>query len=808
MKTNPISNPKSQVFFKNFRVTVLKKGIIRIEKDDQLIFNDYPTQMVLNRNFKEVDFKYEINNDCLTIFLTNYSLFFTGDIKTSYIVYKDKKLKLNNDFNLKGTYQTVDGMDGEIQTIPHNYENSRIKNGIVSSNGVAILDDSNSYCFDENFQFSHQNKDELDIYVFFYPNLYKEAIKDFFEISGYPPKLPKYVFGNWWSRFYSYTDEKYLYLMDKFKENNIPLTVATVDMDWHYSSCNGRNILNDLNIPLNELIKNPKIEGCGKYYPRFWNDRNNFSMGWTGYTWNKKLFPDYEKFLKELHKRNLAVTLNLHPADGISFYEDLYEKCAKRVGIDPSTKEDIPFDLTDETNKSMYFEEILNFYENKGVDFWWIDWQQGEFSKYPGLTPMWLCNHYFYLDREKHTNRPLILSRFCGLGGQRYPLGFSGDSFQTFDSLKYIVKTTALATNAAFTYWSHDIGGHMNGYKDGDLYLKFIQFGVFSPILRLHSSCDEPFSKEPWLFLGGYGELAAEWLRFRHKLIPYIYSHSLKTSLEGNSLIEPLYYYHPHNKNAYKYSESEYYFANDLLIAPYVEPKKHDDLNHRKVYFPSGTFYDLKYGYKYNGNKVLDVYREIGDMPAFIKEGSFLVLDGSKNGNIAANPQYLSILTTEGKGKYTFLEDKETDSILKTIFKNEEGKITFEIKGDKKLFNPDRVYSFKILNVFDIENIEVINAKLDKVSTVSGVLEFTISNVEYNKKVEIIYKNKKLNSLEYLIKQTSSRLLYVDDQNNLRNELYNQLMSATSKEEVVSSIKDSNLTSRSIKMLLEVANSL
>ena len=126
----------------------------------------------------------------------------------------------------------------------------------------------------------------------------------------------------------------------------------------------------------------------------------------------------------------------------------------------------------------------------------------------------------------------------------------------------------------------------------------------------------------------------------------------------------------------------------------------------------------------------------------------------------------------------------------------------------KKIFNPDRVYSFKILNVFDIENIEVINAKLDKVSTVSGVLEFTISNVEYNKKVEIIYKNKKLNSLEYIIKQTSSRLLYVDDQNNLRNELYNQLMSATSKEEVVSSIKDSNLTSRSIKMLLEVANSL
>ena len=84
--------------------------------------------------------------------------------------------------------------------------------------------------------------------------------------------------------------------MDEFKYNNIPFTVATIDMDWHYSSSNGRKIMEDLEMSEEEFIKNPNAID-GKYYSPYWNDKDEGSKGWSGYTWNKKLFPDYEQFL-------------------------------------------------------------------------------------------------------------------------------------------------------------------------------------------------------------------------------------------------------------------------------------------------------------------------------------------------------------------------------------------------------------------------------------------------------------------------------------------------------------------------------
>jgi alpha-glucosidase (family GH31 glycosyl hydrolase) len=94
--------------------------------------------------------------------------------------------------------------------------------------------------------------------------------------------------------------------------------------------------------------------------------------------------------------------------------------------------------------------------------------------------------------------------------------------------------------------------------------------------MRIHSGSNEHASKEPWLFLGGFGELIQKWLRFRHQMIPYIYSHSLKTSLNGENLVEPLYYYHPNDSKCYDYASDEYYFAKDLLVAPFTDEKNNE----------------------------------------------------------------------------------------------------------------------------------------------------------------------------------------------------------------------------------------
>lgn len=134
------------------------------------------------------------------------------------------------------------------------------------------------------------------------------------------------------------------------------------------------------------------------------------------------------------------------------------------------------------------------------LTFGGLDWQQGKKSDIEGLDPLLALNHYHFLDNAENGKLPLILSRYAGLGSHRYPLGFSGDTAINHKVLDFQPYFTANAANAAYFWWSHDIGGHHFGYKDDELYLRWIEFGVFSPILRLHSTSNDLLGKEPWKY--------------------------------------------------------------------------------------------------------------------------------------------------------------------------------------------------------------------------------------------------------------------------------------------------------------------
>ena len=210
--------------------------------------------------------------------------------------------------------------------------------------------------------------------------------------------IPRYALGNWWSRYYKYTEKSYKALMERFEKEDIPFSVAVVDMDWH---------LVDID---------PK-----------------YGSGWTGYTWNRDFFPDPEGFMKWLHDRNMHITLNLHPADGIRAFEDAYPRMAEAMGIDPKTEQPVVFDISDPHFLEAAFEHVLHPEEEKGVDFWWIDWQSGGISKVEGLDPLWMLNHYHYLDNGRDGKRPMTFSRYAGPGSHRYPVGFSGDTIITWN---------------------------------------------------------------------------------------------------------------------------------------------------------------------------------------------------------------------------------------------------------------------------------------------------------------------------------------------------------------------------------------
>lgn len=96
-----------------------------------------------------------------------------------------------------------------------------------------MLDDSTSFLFDDEGHFVKRSGGK-DYYCFAYGKDYSKTIKAFFELSGYTPLVPRFALGVWWSRYHAYSDSEYINLMDRFEKEKIPLTVATIDMDWHW----------------------------------------------------------------------------------------------------------------------------------------------------------------------------------------------------------------------------------------------------------------------------------------------------------------------------------------------------------------------------------------------------------------------------------------------------------------------------------------------------------------------------------------------------------------------------------------------
>ena len=653
-KTAPIARNENQITLDTVRITVLTDRLFRIEVSPEGRFCDQATQAVWFRDLGAVSFRTERAGEDLRIETGRAALLWRGSLEKSGAVPQGmEEAPLNNEGNLLGTCRTLDECDGD-RWVPYGGERKErlveLSPGVVSKTGVALLDDGASLVLRPDGMLEHREAAEQDVYVFAYGRDYRGAVRALFALCGGTPKIPRFALGNWWSRYHAYSEKEYLHLMDHFRERQVPLTVATVDMDWHWSET---------------LDEKKQLTARGKD-----DALHGGKSGWTGYSWNTDLFPDYRRFLRKLHERNLRVTLNLHPALGVRFFEDAYQEMCAAMGVDPETEAQIPFDFTDPRFINAYFRILHRPYERDGVDFWWVDWQQGSSSRLEGLDPLWALNHYHFLDQGE-TGRPLILSRYCGAGAHRYPLGFSGDTFVTWETLRYLPYFTATASNAGYAWWSHDIGGHMGGCKDDELYVRFLQFGVFSPINRLHSTSSPTFTKEPWAFMGGTGLVAEEFLRLRHRMIPFLYAASWETTEQGRALVEPLYYAWPEAEEAYRYP-NEYLFGGQMLAAPVTEPGGEQGLAQVRVWLPEGRWTDFFTGDEYAGGREVTLSRWLEEMPVLLKEGGFFVLDGRGYTNDSEAPDRLVIHITNGNGAYTLHEDLDGER-LDTTFASQAG---------------------------------------------------------------------------------------------------------------------------------------
>lgn len=702
----------SHVYVKNdVRISIITSRLIRIEKQKDGIFCDMPTQTVLNRNFASPAFVITDNKNNFAIKTDEVTFFFSADCELIQVNFKNGQRV--SDFrkgNLKGTRRTLDMTKGPVS----------IEDGILSRDGVAIMDDSKTLVFLDNGNVSP--RDELlsrqsggtDKYVFAYGHDYKGALRDFYNLTGKTPLIPRFTLGNWWSRYKAYTQEEYLDLMKRFRDEQIPVSVATIDMDWHWV-----NIKKQFGREAEEFAKSTrKVDGVINNIMAAFQ-----SSGWTGYSWNTELFPDYKEFLKNLQDNNYKVTVNLHPCDGVRFFEDMYADFAEFMGIDPESRKTVEFDISDDKFREGYFRYLHNKYEDEGVDFWWIDWQQGVNSPVKGLDPLWWLNHYHSIDLSRNGKRPLILSRYAGPGSHRYPLGFSGDTLVVWSALKFQPYFTATASNAGYSWWSHDIGGHQMGKRDDELYIRWLQFGVFSPIMRLHSTSNEFLGKEPWKFSGDTQKNATELLRLRHRLIPYTYTMNMLTHRDGRPLIEPIYYENPEENEAYNVP-NEYWFGTELIAAPITSKSNKRTLTaSADVWLPEGRYTDIFTGRIYKGGQKIKMFRDLSSFPVLAKEGAIIPLALNDVNNDSSNPEDMEIMIYRGNGSFTLYEDDgetmnyKNGAFAETGFEvaQKDGDVAFVINsavGDLSVIPEKRRYVLAFKDIEDCKKLFVtLNGK-------------------------------------------------------------------------------------------------
>ena len=679
---NPVAAPEAVVVSGNARFTVLTPRLLRLEWSEDGRFEDNATLGVVTRRLDVPKFKVRksrnktvIETDSLRLVYSGKGKFDSSNLSVTFNMPEAGGGShratwhpgMDEGGNLLGTCRTLDSCDGE-KTI------DQFDKGVVSRDGWAVIDESERHLLkpvDEDWKSWVENRgdgERIDWYLFAYGHDYKAAVSDFTKISGKVPLPPKWAFGYWWSRYWQYSDYELVDLCREIRSYGIPIDVMIIDMDWHE-------------------VFSLKIGGP--------TDDFGESIGWTGYTWQKQLFPSPENCLAELHGLGVKTALNLHFNEGIQPFEEPYGRFVKDYlsrtsdydgpkdyvyGTEPyhyagvkkpagegkaGQPAPVPHRMSQMEWADAYFNSVIHPLEGKGVDFWWQDWQQWKYSRYvPGLSNTFWINYCFFNDKVRRTAhlgaqapRPMIYHRWGGIGSHRYPVGFSGDTYATWKVLGYLPNFTATASNVAYGYWGHDIGGFKKyeGMKatNPELFTRWFQYGVFTPIFKTHSTKDPVIEKHFWKF-PDYFPAMRDAIRLRYSLSPYIYTAAREAFDTGISICRPLYYDYPEDPRAYSFTQ-EYMFGDDILATVVCEPADSlTGLASRTLWLPEGNdWFDVASGKMLKGGSVDTMSYTINENPWYVRAGAVIPMASEKITSLQSADNTLRLFVAPGHGSST-----------------------------------------------------------------------------------------------------------------------------------------------------------
>lgn len=545
-----------------------------------------------------------------------------------------------NPQQLNGTYAEL-GCYVDAMTCLASYWEQRMKLGLVARAGIVAIDDSTTprlvdgAAVDAIVPQWHApaTLNTSDVYIHGYENDYTGFMKIWAQISGSILLPRRSALGVWYGRYWPVSEGDQEEILGNYSSLHLSISGLMLDMDWH--------------------IEPPKSSKC---------------LSWGQYVWNNTLWPTPTNFTARVHAGQtplghpIDLSLNVHPQTGIDLCEPSYPTFASRMGIDPSTNETVPCDMGNATFARALYELILSREELRGSDWWWTDYFGcAAVSLAPANPLLWTNLLWTQFNALRFpSSRPMLLSRNGGLGTQRIPISFSGDTIQHEATLDFLIQTTPTASNALIPWWSHDVGGFdirpINGPGDADptnftaclLLLRWYQASVTFPIFRQH--CDH-CERRIWLFPSVFAYLA-DTLHLRAALVPYIYSAAHKYASAGVPIVRPMYWASPNSDDAYSYTR-QYLFGDDIVAAPIstVEWSGNggaaDNTTAKEVWLPPGAWASWDGSMIYQGPAVVSAVSAFNSTPLFVRGGALLPLAG-RDSSAATSPAIAWVLFPGG----------------------------------------------------------------------------------------------------------------------------------------------------------------
>ena len=666
--SNALATPENVIKGKKYRFTVLTPRLIRMEYSEDGTFEDHLTTLVLNRKTAAVEYTKKEDKKYLEITTSYFRLtyeknkpFYSGKFDTMKYL---KVELLNTDKIWYYGHPEIRNYGSPNSSLDDNKGKLKLKKGLYSVDGFASIKDENDLILENGTVKPRENKN-IDLYLFLYLKDFALCLKDYFLITGSPALIPRYALGNWWSKNEEYNDLSLKDLVDDFKNKEIPLSILLLDKKWHI-------------------------------------DEYKDKIHDSGFTWNKTLFSNPEKMIDYLHKSGIRLGLNINPVPGILPYEPSYDVLAHTL----EKQEDIlVFNVMNDAVIENYFNFLIHPLDKMGVDFYWID----ETTKKERENA--ILDYYHTEDMKKdYQKRPMLLSRNVTSAPHRYPVLYSGKTIVSWDTLKMIPFHNALASNIGVSYWAHDIGGYYKGTEDNELYTRYVQLGVFSPILKFGADKGKYYKREPWKWSIKTYSIVKKYLQLRHQLIPYLYSEAYKYHQYGMPMVMPIYHKFPEMYDDVNYRNG-YYFGTELFVSPIVTKK--DYIMNRsihKFFLPDGMWYDFVTGKKFPGGKNYISFFKEEDYPVFAKAGSIITLGKNQELNDTTPPKDMEIQIFPGRSNtYHLYEDDGVSELYQKDYyllteidynymPNNYTVIVRPIEGKKGIIPDNRNYKFVFRN--------------------------------------------------------------------------------------------------------------